>query len=55
MKFKFDKNMLLSAGIIVLSGAVTLLKNKDEHNKKEAEKEQWINEALERLSKKEEN
>lgn len=51
-KITFDKNTLISAGIVILTGALTLLKNKDSENKKQIEKEEWINEAMERFSKK---
>jgi hypothetical protein len=54
-KFTFDKNTLLSAGIVILTGALTLLKSKDAEVKKQIEKEEWIQEAMERLSKKKEN
>lgn len=54
-KFTFDKDTLISAGIIILTGALTLLKNKDAENKKQIEKEEWIKEAIERFSKKGEN
>ena len=51
-KITFDKNTLISAGIVILTGALTLLKNKDSEIKKQIEKEEWINEAMERFSKK---
>lgn len=51
-KITFDKNTLLSAGIVILTGALTLLKSKDAEVKKQIEKEEWISEVLERLSKK---
>ena len=54
-KFTFDKDSLMSAGIIILTGALALLKNKDSENKKRIEKEEWIKEAMERFSKKEGN
>lgn len=54
-KFTFDKNTLTSAGIIVLTGALALLKNKDSEHKEQVKKEEWIKEAMERFSKKEES
>ena len=55
MKFTFGKDTLMSAGILVLTGALALLKNKDSEHKKQVEKEEWIAEAMERFSKKGEN
>lgn len=54
-KITFGKDTLMSAGILVLTGALALLKSKDSEHKKKVEKEEWIAEAMERFSKKGEN
>lgn len=50
-KIKFDSNVLVSVGVMVGTGLLSLLKIKDESNKKEAEKEEMIKEIMDRLSK----
>ena len=55
MKIKFDKDTLVSVGILALTGALALLKNKDSEYKEQVKKEEWIQEAMERFSKKKEN
>lgn len=55
MKFKFDKGALLSAASIALSIVAAVFKNKDAEHKEQVKKEEWIQEAMERLSKKKEN
>lgn len=54
-KFTFDKDTLMSAGIVVLTGALALLKSKDSEHKEQVKKEEWIKEAMDRFSKKEGN
>ena len=51
-KIKLDSNALVSIGVIVGTGLWGLLKMKDDSNKKEAEKEEMIQEIMDRLSKK---
>ena len=51
-KIKLDSNALVSIGVIVGTGLLSLLKMKDDSNKKEAEKEEMIQEIMDRLSKK---
>ena len=51
-KIKFDSSMLVSIGVVVGTGLLGLLKMKDDSNKKEAEKEEMIQEIMDRLSKK---
>lgn len=53
MKIKFDKGAWLSVASIILSVASALVKNKDAEHKEQVKKEEWIQEAMERLSKKE--
>lgn len=54
-KITFDKDTLVTAGVVILTGALALLKNKDSENKERLKKEEWIKEAMDRFSKKEEN
>ena len=51
-KIKLDSNTLVSIGVVVGTGLLGLLKWKDDSNKKEAEKEEMIQEIMDRLSKK---
>ena len=51
-KIKLDSSMLVSIGVVVGTGLLSLLKMKDDSNKKEAEKEEMIQEIMDRLSKK---
>ena len=51
-KIKFDSSTLVSIGVVVGTGLLGLLKRKDDSNKKEAEKEEMIQEIMDRLSKK---
>ena len=52
-KIKFDSNTLVSIGVVVGTGLLGLLKMKDDSNKAEKEKEEMIQEIMDRLSKKE--
>lgn len=52
MKFKMDSSTLVSVGVAVGGLLLSALKMKDDANKKAAEKEEWIQEAIERISKK---
>ena len=51
-KIKFDSNTLVSIGVVVGTGLLGLLKMKDDSNKAEKEKEDMIQEIMDRLSKK---
>ena len=51
-KIKLDSSTLVSIGVVVGTGLLGLLKMKDDSNKKEAEKEEMIQEIMDRLSKK---
>ena len=51
-KIKFDSNTLVSIGVVVGTGLLGLLKMKDDSNKAEKEKEEMIQEIMDRLSKK---
>ena len=51
-KIKLDSNTLVSIGVIVGTGLLGLLKMKDNLNKAEKEKEEMIQEIMDRLSKK---
>ena len=50
-KIKLDSNMLVSIGVVVGTGLLGLLKMKDNSNKAEKEKEELIQEIMDRLSK----
>ena len=52
MKIKLDSNALVSIGVIVGTGLLGLLKLKDDSNKAAKEKEEIVQEVIERLSKK---
>lgn len=52
MKIKFDKGTLLSVASVALSIAAAVFKSKDAEHKEQVKKEEWIQEALERLTKK---
>ena len=52
MKIKLDSNALVSIGVVVGTGLLGLLKLKDESNKAAKEKEEIVQEVIERLSKK---
>ena len=51
-KIKLDSNMLVSIGVVVGTGLLGLLKLKDDSNKAAKEKEEIVQEVIERLSKK---
>ena len=51
-KIKLDSNTLVSIGVVVGTGLLGLLKWKDDSNKAEKEKEEIVQEVIERLSKK---
>ena len=51
-KIKLDSNTLVSIGVVVGTGLLGLLKWKDDSNKEEKEKEEMIQEIMDRLSKK---
>ena len=51
-KIKLDSNALVSIGVVVGTGLLGLLKLKDDNNKAEKEKEEIVQEVIERLSKK---
>ena len=50
-KIELDSNMLVSIGVVVGTGLLGLLKMKDNSNKAEKEKEELIQEIMDRLSK----
>ena len=50
-KIKLDSNALVSIGVVVGTGLLGLLKWKDDSNKAEKEKEEMIQEIMDRLSK----
>ena len=52
MKIKLDYNALVSIGVVVGTGLLGLLKLKDDSNKAAKEKEEIVQEVIERLSKK---
>ena len=52
MKIKLDSNALVSIGVVVGTGLLGLLKLKDDSNKAAKEKEEIVQEVIERLSKK---
>ena len=52
MKIKLDSNALVSIGVVVGTGLLCLLKLKDDSNKAAKEKEEIVQEVIERLSKK---
>ena len=49
-KIKLDSNTLVSIGVVVGTGLLGLLKWKDDSNKAEKEKEEMIQEIMDRLS-----
>ena len=51
-KIKLDSNTLVSIGVVVGTGLLGLLKLKDDSNKAAKEKEEIVQEVIERLSKK---
>ena len=51
-KIKFDSSTLVSIGVVVGTALLGLLKMKDDSNKEEKEKEEMIQEIMDRLSKK---
>lgn len=51
-KIKLDSSALVSIGVVVGTGLLGLLKWKDDSNKAEKEKEEMIQEIMDRLSKK---
>lgn len=51
-KIKLDSNALVSIGVVVGTGLLGLLKLKDDSNKAAKEKEEIVQEVIERLSKK---
>ena len=51
-KIKLDSSTLVSIGVVVGTGLLGLLKWKDDSNKAEKEKEEMIQEIMDRLSKK---
>ena len=51
-KIKLDSSALVSIGVVVGTGLLGLLKLKDDSNKAEKEKEEIVQEVIERLSKK---
>ena len=52
MKIKLYSNALVSIGVVVGTGLLGLLKLKDDSNKAAKEKEEIVQEVIERLSKK---
>ena len=50
-KINIDSKSLVSVGVLIGTGLLGLLKMKDESNRKAAEKEEMINEIMERLTK----
>ena len=52
MKIKLDSNALVSIGVVVGTGLLGLLKLKDDSNKAAKEKEEIVQQVIERLSKK---
>ena len=52
MKIKLDSNALVSIGVVVGTGLLGLLKLKDDSNKAAKEKEEIVQEVIERLAKK---
>ena len=52
MKIKLDSYALVSIGVVVGTGLLGLLKLKDDSNKAAKEKEEIVQEVIERLSKK---
>ena len=52
MKIKLDSNALVSIGVVVGTGLLGLLKLKDDSNTAAKEKEEIVQEVIERLSKK---
>lgn len=55
MAFKISKEAALSAGILIGTGVLALLKGKDTELKEAKKKEEWISEAIARLSEKKED
>ena len=51
-KIKSDSSALVSIGVVVGTGLLGLLKLKDDSNKAAKEKEEIVQEVIERLSKK---
>ena len=51
-KIKLDSNAIVSIGVVVGTALLGLLKMKDDSNKTEKEKEEMIQEIMDRLSKK---
>ena len=51
-KIKLDSSALVSIGVVVGTGLLGLLKMTDNSNKAEKEKEEMIQEIMDRLSKK---
>ena len=51
-KIKLDSSTLVSIGVVIGIGLLGLLKMKDDSNKAEKEKEEMIQEIMDRLSKK---
>ena len=51
-KIKLDSSTLVSIGVVIGTGLLGLLKMKDDSNKAEKEKEEMIQEIMDRLSKK---
>ena len=51
-KIKLDSSTLVSIGVVVGTGLLGLLKMKDNSNKAEKEKEEMIQEIMDRLSEK---
>ena len=51
-KIKLDSSTLVSIGVVIGTGLLGLLQMKDDSNKGEKEKEEMIQEIMDRLSKK---
>lgn len=51
-KINIDSKSLVSFGVLIGTGLLGLLKMKDDSNKRATEKEEMINEIMERLSNK---
>ena len=51
-KIKLDSSTLVSIGVVIGTGLLGLLKMKDDSNKAEKEKEEMIQEIMDRRSKK---
>ena len=55
MAIKIDKEMVLQTCILIGTGALALMRGKDMQLKEAKKKEEWISEAIARLSEKKGN